>query len=140
MTTSMDDIQNQVILEMQFLDDWFDQYDYLINAGKQLDPLDNQYKSEEFQTPGCQSAVWIYPNHSDGIITFQAESDSAIIKGMLALILRVVNHQSPRNIINTPLFFIDKTGLKSHLSPSRSNGLQAIIKHIHSICETSMKQ
>jgi len=125
---TIDEVQIQIIQEMADLDDWLDKYDYIIEFGKKHPPIKAQYKTEQNAIPGCQSKVWMHAALNGNTLRFYADSDSIIIKGMLALLLRILDNRSPVDIIATELFFIDKTGLSAHLSPSRANGLQLIIK------------
>jgi cysteine desulfuration protein SufE len=120
--------QNQIIQEMTGLDDWFDKYEYIIGLGKENPPFKEQYKTEKYAIPGCQSNVWIHAEPNGNAIRFSAYSDSKIIQGILVLLLHVLNNRLPEDIETADLFFINETGLNAHLSPSRANGLQLIIK------------
>ena len=126
---TINEAQNQIIQEMTDLNDWLDKYEYIIGLGKKHPPLNEQYKTEEYAVPGCQFNVWIHVKPHGNMLRFFADSDSTIIKGMLALLLRVFDNRSPEDIAAADLFFINKTGLSAHLSPSRANGLQSIVKH-----------
>jgi cysteine desulfuration protein SufE len=127
---SIEEIQQEIISEFSTFEDWMDKYSYLIELGNGLPPMDDKIKTDQNIIRGCQSQVWISAEFHDGKITYQGESDALIVKGLVALILRVVNEQSPSDIIKSDFNFIDKIGLKEHLSPTRSNGLLAMIKQI----------
>ena len=135
MSKKINKSQDEVIEEFSKLNDWFDKYEYLIKLGKSLEPLDEKLKSEENSISGCQSQVWIKAEMRDERIHYLADSDSLITKGMISLLLRVLNNQYPENIINSDLYFIDKIGLNSNLSPARVNGLMSIVKQIRSSAE-----
>lgn len=132
MSKKINKIQDEIIDEFSTLNDWFDKYEYLINRGKSLEPLDEKLKSEENSISGCQSQVWIKAEMRDERIHYLADSDSLITKGMISLLLRVLNNQFPEDIVNSDLYFIDKIGLNSNLSPARANGLMSIVKQIKS--------
>jgi len=127
---SINDIQNEIIDEFSVFEDWMDKYSYLIELGNELKDLDPKEKNDQYLIKGCQSRVWLIPEFIDGKIIFRGESDAVIVKGMVALLLRVVSNQTPQEIMNTDLHFVDAIGLKQHLSPTRSNGLLAMIKQI----------
>jgi len=124
------DIENQIISEFEGFEDWLDKYNYLIELGKTLNGLDDTYKTDTYLISGCQSQVWIHATYTDGKIVFNADSDAIITKGIIMLLIRVLTNQTPDDIINTRLEFIDKIGLKEHLSPTRSNGLLSMIKQM----------
>lgn len=124
------EIQEEIIAEFSDLDDWMDRYQLLIDMGNELAPLDDKYKVEQNLIDGCQSRVWIVCEENNGRLFFQADSDALIVKGIIALIIRVFNNQTADDILNAELDFIDAIGLKEHLSPTRSNGLLAMIKQI----------
>ena len=132
MSKKINKIQDEIIEEFSTLNDWFDKYEYLINRGKSLEPADEKLKSEENSISGCQSQVWIKAEMRDERIHYLADSDSLITKGMISLLLRVLNNQFPEDIVNSDLYFIDKIGLNSNLSPARVNGLMSIVKQIKS--------
>ena len=138
MSIKINKIQDMIIEEFSELNDWFDKYEYLINIGKTLEPLDEKLKSEEKSISGCQSEAWLKAEIIDKKIHYLADSDSLITKGMLSLLLRVLNNQNPEDIVNSDLYFIDKIGLNSNLSPSRVNGLVSIVKHIKSYAKTPL--
>jgi cysteine desulfuration protein SufE len=123
-------IQDKIIEEFSELDDWLDKYEYLIDLGKELNPLAADLKTEDNAIKGCQAKVWISAEMKDGKLCFFADSDALITKGLIALLLRVLNDQTPADIVNADLYFIEKVGLNSHLSPSRANGLASIVKQI----------
>ena len=135
MSKKINTIQDEIIDEFSTLNDWFDKYEYLINRGKSLEPADEKLKSEENSISGCQSQVWIKAEMRDERIHYLADSDSLITKGMISLLLRVLNNQFPEDIVNSDLYFIDKIGLNSNLSPVRVNGLMFIVKQIKSSAE-----
>ena len=122
--------QDEIIEEFQDFDDWMDRYQLLIDLGSSQEPLDEKYKTEENLIDGCQSRVWLQADYRDGLIFFQAESDALIVKGIVTLLSRVFNGQSPSDILNSDLYFIDRIGLREHLSPTRSNGLLAMVKQM----------
>ena len=127
---TIDEIQDEIIEEFSELDDWMDKYQMLIDlAGEQL-PLDEQYKTDSNLIEGCQSRVWLQADEHNGIITFQAESDALIVKGIVALLIRVLSGHTADEILNADLYFIDRIGLHEHLSPTRSNGLVAMVKQM----------
>ncbi len=122
--------QDEIIKEFSQLSDWLETYHYLITLGKKIKPLDEQYKTEENMLNGCQSSVWIAMSQENEILTFAIDSDSLIIKGILSLLLRVLNNKPADEIASADLYFIEKIGLPTHLSPARVDGLMAIINHI----------
>lgn len=125
-------IQDEIIKEMSHFKDWMDKYEYLIEAGRSLKPMDKSLKNEENLISGCQSKVWLSAECQNKIVHFYADSDALITKGILSLLIRVMNNHSPEEIKNADLYFIKKTGLQAHLSPVRANGLQAIVKKMRS--------
>ena len=122
--------QDEVIEEFQGFDDWMDKYQLLIDLGNEQAPLDEKYKVESNLIDGCQSRVWLQADYENGKIHFQAESDALIVKGIVALLIRVLNDSTPQEILDADLYFIEQIGLKEHLSPTRSNGLLAMVKQI----------
>ena len=122
--------QNEIIEEFQDFDDWMDKYQLLIDLGNEQEPLDEKYKTESNLIDGCQSRVWLQADYVDGKIHFQAESDALIVKGIVALLIRVLSGHTPQEILDADLYFIEKIGLKEHLSPTRSNGLLAMVKQM----------
>jgi len=127
---NIETIQQEIISEFTAFEDWMDKYAYLIELGNELAPIDEKYKVDQNLIRGCQSQVWLNAESHDGLIFYQGESDALIVKGLVALLLRVVNGQSVSEIMNADFHFIDKIGLKEHLSPTRSNGLLAMVKQI----------
>jgi len=132
-------IQDIIIEDFAALDDWLDKYEYIINLGKELAPLDDRLKIEQNAVKGCQSKVWISSELSGGKINFLADSDAMITRGLIALLLRVLNNQTPEDVANAELYFIDRIGLSSNLSPSRANGLASIVKHMLWHAQSLMK-
>lgn len=126
----INDIQDEIIEEFSTFEDWMDRYALLIELGNSLEKLDEKYKVENNLIEGCQSRVWLHAEYNDGKIIFRAESDAVIVKGIIALLIRVLSDRSPDEILNSDLYFVDKIGLKEHLSPTRSNGLVSMIKQI----------
>ncbi len=127
---TINEIQDEVIEEFADFDDWMDKYQMLIDLGNELDALDNKYKTEQNLIDGCQSRVWLQCDYEDGVLVFKADSDALIVKGIIALLLRVVSGHTPKEIIDADLYFIEKIGLREHLSPTRSNGLLAMVKQV----------
>ncbi len=122
--------QDAIIEEFSDMDDWMDRYQLLIDMGNELDILDEQYKTNQNLIDGCQSRVWIQCDYRDGLLYFSADSDALIVKGIIALLIQTLSGHSPQEILDTDLYFIDRIGLRDHLSPTRSNGLLAMIKQI----------
>ena len=127
---SINELQDEVIAEFNDFDDWMDRYQMLIDLGNELPPLPEKYKTEQNLIEGCQSRVWLEAEEKDGEVIFQADSDALIVKGIIALLIRVVSDHTPEEILNADLYFIDKIGLKEHLSPTRSNGLVSMVKQM----------
>ena len=127
---TINEAQDEVIEEFAELTDWMDKYQMLIDLGNELQPLDQKYKTEDNLSDGCQSRVWLQADMKDGLLYFTAESDALIVKGIIALLIRVLSGHTPQEIIDADLYFIDRIGLKDHLSPTRSNGLLAMLKQI----------
>ena len=127
----IEDIQQEIIEEFQDYDDWMDRYQLLIDLGQEQEPLDERYKTESNLIDGCQSRVWLQADlDGEGRIHFQAESDALIVKGIVALLIRVLDRQTPEDILAANLHFIEDIGLREHLSPTRSNGLLAMLKQM----------
>ncbi len=122
--------QDEIIEEFSVFDDWMDKYSYLIDIGKELESFDEDKKSDDLLIKGCQSKVWLNSELKDGKIYFEADSDAIITKGIVALLVKVMSGLTPEEIMNADLYFIDKIGLKENLSPTRSNGLTAMIKQM----------
>ena len=127
---TINEIQDEIIEEFSGFDDWMDKYQLLIDLGNEQEPLDDKYKTEQNLIDGCQSRVWLQADLVDGKIHFSAESDALIVKGIVALLIRVLSDQTPKDILDADLYFIEQIGLKEHLSPTRSNGLLAMVKQI----------
>jgi cysteine desulfuration protein SufE len=127
---TINEIQDEIIEEFSGFDDWMDKYQLLIDLGNEQEPLDEKYKTEQNLIDGCQSRVWLVADFADGMIHFSAESDALIVKGIVALLIRVLSDHTPQEILDADLYFIDEIGLKEHLSPTRSNGLVAMVKQI----------
>ena len=127
---TINDIQDEIIEEFQDLDDWMDRYQLLIDMGSDQPPLAEQYKTPQNLIDGCQSRVWLQADLVDGLVHFQAESDALIVKGIVTLLLRVLSDHTPQEILDADLYFIDRIGLREHLSPTRSNGLLAMLKQM----------
>ena len=127
---TINETQDEIIEEFSALDDWMDKYQLLIDLGSEQEPLDEKYKTEQNLIDGCQSRVWLQADYVDGKIHFSAESDALIVKGIVALLIRVLSGHTPQEILDADLYFIEQIGLKDHLSPTRSNGLLAMIKQM----------
>lgn len=127
---SINSVQDEIIDEFSGFSDWMDKYSLIIETGNSLPALDEKYKTPENIIEGCQSRVWVHANYENGVITFEADSDAIIVKGIISLLIRVLSGQTPDDILNADLYFIDEIGLKEHLSPTRSNGLLAMVKQI----------
>ena len=127
---SINEIQDEVIAEFSDFDDWMDRYQLLIDLGNEQEPLDETYKTEENLIEGCQSRVWLQCDEADGKLLFRAESDALIVKGIIALLIKVVSGHTPDEILEADLYFIDCIGLREHLSPTRSNGLLSMVKQM----------
>ncbi len=128
---TINEIQNQIIDEFSDYEEWLDKYEYLIELGNSLEMISEDQKTPDNIIQGCQSRVWLVANlDEDGSVSFLADSDAIITKGIIALLIRVFNHQKPQDIISSELYFIDKIGLSENLSPTRANGLLAMIKQI----------
>ncbi len=127
---TINEIQDEIIDEFSGLDDWMDKYQLLIDLGNEQEPLDEKYKIESNLIDGCQSRVWLQADYVDGKLNFSAESDALIVKGIVALLIRVLSGHTPQEILDADLYFIEEIGLKEHLSPTRSNGLLAMVKQM----------
>ena len=123
--------QDEIIEEFSAFDDWMDKYALLIDLGNSLEPLKEKYKTPENLIEGCQSRVWLQADYENGKIVFKAESDAVIVKGIVSLLISVLSNHTPDEILDANLYFIDKIGLKEHLSPTRSNGLVSMVKQMH---------
>lgn len=127
---SINELQDNVIEEFADFDDWMDKYALLIDLGNSLPPLDEKYKTESNLIEGCQSRVWLQADYADGKIVFKGESDAVIVKGIVSLLISILSGHTPQEILDADLYFIEKIGLKEHLSPTRSNGLVAMVKQM----------
>ena len=127
---TINEIQDEIIDEFSGFDDWMDKYQLLIDLGNEQEPLDEKYKTESNLIDGCQSRVWLQCDYVDGKLNFTAESDALIVKGIVALLIRVLSGHTPKEIMDAELYFFDRIGLKDHLSPTRSNGLLAMMKQM----------
>jgi len=128
--SSISEIQHEIIEEFAFFDDWMDKYEHLIELGKSLPLIDEQYKTDENIIKGCQSRVWLHAENKEGKLQFTADSDAILTKGLIALMIRSLSDQSPEDIAKADMGFLDEIGLKEHLSPTRANGLNAMIKQM----------
>ncbi len=127
---TINEIQDEIIEEFSMFNDWMDRYSLLIDLGNSLEKLDAKYKVENNLIEGCQSRVWLQADYIDGKIVFKADSDAVIVKGIIALLIKVLSDRTPDEILDTDLYFVERIGLKEHLSPTRSNGLVSMIKQI----------
>jgi len=127
---NINEIQDEIIAEFSDFDDWMDRYQMLIDMGSEQPPLEEKYKTEQNLIDGCQSRVWLQADMVDGKLQFRAESDALIVKGIVALLVRVLSGHTPQEILDADLYFIDRIGLREHLSPTRSNGLGAMLKQM----------
>jgi len=127
---NINEIQDEIIAEFSDFDDWMDRYQMLIDMGSEQPPLEDKYKTEQNLIDGCQSRVWLQADMIDGKLHFRAESDALIVKGIVALLVRVLSDHTPQEILDADLYFIDRIGLREHLSPTRSNGLGAMLKQM----------
>ncbi len=135
MSLSIDAIQDQIIEEFQLFDQWIEKYEYIIELGKNLPDLDDQYMQDENLVPGCQSRVWLHAELKDGKVVYAADSDAIITKGIIALLIRVLSEQPPEIVHEAELYFIDQIGLKDHLSSTRSNGLVSMISKMSKVAQ-----
>ncbi|MFI3292826.1 MAG: SufE family protein [Rikenellaceae bacterium] len=126
----MDRVQEEIIEEFAIFEDWLDKYNYLIELSETLPPIDDAHRTDQYVIQGCQSRVWVDAKREDGKIYYTADSDAIITKGIIALLIRVLNGRSPQEILDCDLYFIDAIGLSENLSPTRSNGLLAMIKQM----------
>jgi len=127
---TIEEKQEEIIDEFSMFDDWMDKYDHLISLGKDLPLIDPEHKMQSNLIKGCQSQVWLEAELSDGKVIYTADSDAIITKGIISLLIRVLSNESPEDIMQTELHFIDELGLKEHLSPTRANGLLAMVKQM----------
>ena len=134
--STINQIQQEIVEEFEFFDQWMDKYEYIIDLGKKMPLIEDQFKHEENLVPGCQSRVWLHAELESDRVNFSADSDAIITKGIIALLIRVLSGQPLEEIKNADLYFIDKIGLKEHLSPTRSNGLVNMVAKIRSIAHS----
>ena len=127
---TINEIQDEIIDEFSISEDWMDRYAVLIDMGNLLPALDEKYKTESNLIEGCQSRVWLHAGYNNGEVVFQGESDAVIVKGIVSLLIRVLSGHTPREIIDADLYFIERIGLREHLSPTRSNGLVSMLKQM----------
>lgn len=130
MNQTIHETEEEIIDEFSFFESWQDKYEYIIELGKKLKDFPEDKRTEDNKVKGCQSSVWVVTRDEDGKIYFKADSDSTIVKGLIALLIRVLNGRTPEEILSSELCFIDKTGLKQHLAQTRANGLAAMIKQM----------
>lgn len=128
MSEDINQLQDEIIEEFEGFDDWMDRYAYIIELGNAMPPLDEKFKTSDNLIDGCQSRVWLQADYADGVITFQADSDALIVKGIVSMVVRVLSGHTPQEILDADLYFIERIGLREHLSPTRSNGLLAMVK------------
>ena len=124
------EIEQEIVDEFSLFDSWDDKYEYIIDLGKKLPPLEAQYKKDDNKVKGCQSTVWLVAENVNGVIYFKADSDAMIVKGLISMLIRVLSGHSPDEIVNAPLDFIRQIGMMSHLAQTRSNGLLAMVKQM----------
>ena len=127
---TIEQTEQQLIEEFSYFNDWMDKYNYIIESGKELPLIDLQYKTEQHLISGCQSQVWLHADYKEGKIIFSADSDAIITKGIVNLLIKVLSNRTPKEILEAKLDFIDTIGLRSHLSPTRSNGLSSMLKQM----------
>ena len=127
---TINEVQDKIIDEFSLFDDWMDKYNLLIDLGKELPVIDPKYKVKDFLIEGCQSKVWLHPEFDGNIITFSADSDAIITRGIVALLIKVLSGRTPQEIISADLYFIEKIGLRQNLSPTRSNGLLSMVRQM----------
>jgi len=123
-------IENEIIEEFSLFDSWEDKYEYIIDMGKKLAPIEEQHKKEENRIRGCQSTVWMISEYKDGKVYYKADSDAVIVKGLISMLIRVLSGQNPEDIIHAQMDFIDTIGMSTHLAQTRSNGLRAMVKQM----------
>ena len=127
---SIKETQDEIIADFEYLSNWDDKYEYIISLSKELPIIKEEYKKEENLIKGCQSRVWLHADYRDGKLFFTADSDAIITKGLISMIIKVLNGQTPGDVVAAEIYFIDAIGLRSHLSPTRSNGLLQMLKQI----------
>jgi len=127
---TINEIQDEIIADFEVFDDWMDKYQLLIDMGNELPPLNEAFKKPQYLIEGCQSRVWVHASFNQGLVYLEAESDTVIVKGIIALLVKLLSGRTPEEILQNELYFIDRIGLKDHLSPTRSNGLVSMVKQI----------
>ncbi|WP_159635328.1 SufE family protein [Sphingobacterium composti Ten et al. 2007 non Yoo et al. 2007] len=127
---TINEIQDELIEDFAFYGDWMEKYEYIIQLGKEVPLIDEQYKTDRFIIKGCQSKVWLFPEVVDGKVFFKADSDAVITKGLVSLMVKVLSGHTAKEIAEADLYFIDQIGLKEHLSPTRANGLLSMVKQM----------
>ena len=127
---SITEIQNEIVEEFELFDDWEDKYAHLIELGKKLAPLPELYKTDALKVKGCQSSVWLYAEVLQGRVVYTADSDALIVKGLVSLLIKLFNHQTPKDIATENIFVLEKIGMQQHLSMTRANGLDAMLKQM----------
>jgi len=127
---SIQEIQDEIIADFELFGDWMEKYEYIIQLGKDLPLIDDQYKTDNHLIKGCQSRVWLHADYKDGKIDFTADSDALITKGLVSMVIKVLSGHAPKEIVDADIYFIDAIGLRNHLSPTRSNGLLSMLKQI----------
>lgn len=130
MNTDINQLQDEIIEEFEGFDDWMDRYAYIIDLGNAMPELDDKFKTADNLIDGCQSRVWLQADYQNGKVTFLADSDALIVKGIISMLVRVLSEHTPQEILDADLYFIDRIGLHEHLSPTRSNGLLAMMKQM----------
>lgn len=138
---SIDELQDELIEEFSGFDDWMDKYSLIMDMADTLPPLPEQYRNDDNLIEGCQSRVWLQADYNDGVITFQADSDALIVKGIVAMLVNVLSGHTPEEIADSDLYFIEKIGLRENLSPTRSNGLLSMVKQmkLYAVAYTAKK-
>ena len=137
---SIEQIESEILEEFDLFTDWSDKYEYIIELGKKMPLIDSKYRTDENKVQGCQSQVWLKEEIKEGKIFYSADSDAIITKGLISLLIRVLSNQKPQNILDAKLDFIEKIGLKEHLSPTRANGLISMIKHMKNIAKNEINK
>jgi cysteine desulfuration protein SufE len=130
MNMTINEKQDEIIEDFAMFDDWMEKYEYIIQLGKDLPLIEPQYKTEDNLIKGCQSKVWLHSEYKDGLLFFTADSDALITKGLVSMVVQVLSGHSPKEIADSEIYFVDSIGLRSHLSPTRSNGLLSMLKQI----------
>ncbi len=137
---TLNQIEDEIVNEFEMFNDWSDKYEYIIELGKKLPLIDSKYKTDENKVQGCQSQVWLHYDINNGKIIFTADSDAIITKGLIGLLIRVLSGQEPQDILNAKLDFIEKIGMKEHLSMTRANGLVAMVNHMKRIAQNEISK